>query len=134
MMMMNDQVDGISMGSPLGSLMANVFVGSLEQQLFHETDLPFCYFRYVDNTFACFSSRNAALQFFHCPNSLYPSLSFTMEEENNNMLPFPDVLVERDCFTFTTSVYRKPTFTGLYMSEDSFAHTSQKINLVKCLT
>ena len=49
------QVDGISIGSPLGTLIANVFVGSLEQQLFYKVDKLFCYFRYVDDNFACFS-------------------------------------------------------------------------------
>ena len=124
------QIDRISMGSPLSPLIANVFVGSLEQQLF---PLQFCYFHYVD-TFACFSSHSEALKFFHCFNSLYSLLSFTMEEENNNMLPFPDGLVERNYSFFTTSVYTKPTFTGLFMSWDSSAHTSRNINLVRCLT
>ena len=31
-------------------------------------------------------------------------------------------------------VYRKPTFIGLYISWDSFAPKSRKINFVKCLT
>ena len=47
-----------------------------------------------------------------------------MDEENDNMLPFLDVLVERDGSFITTSVYRKPTFKGLYMSWDSFYRRS----------
>ena len=38
-----------------------------------------------------------------------------MEEQMNNMLPFLDVLVEKGPFPFITRVYRKPTFTGLYI-------------------
>ena len=57
-----------------------------------------------------------------------------MEEENNNKLPFLDVLVERCDFSFLTYVYRKPTFTGLYLSWDSFAPRSRKLNLIKCFS
>ena len=56
-----------------------------------------------------------------------------MEEENNNKLPFLDVLVERCDSSFLTSVYRKPTFTGLYLSWHSFAPRSRKLNLIRCL-
>ena len=54
-------------------------------------------------------------------NNLHPSLQFTMEEENNNMLRLLDVLVKKTPTLFITSIYRKDTFTGLYVSWDSFA-------------
>ena len=57
-----------------------------------------------------------------------------MEEEKSNKLPFLDVLVERCEFSFHISVYRKPTFTGLYLSWDSFTPRSRKLNLIKCLS
>ena len=34
---------------------------------------------------------------------------------------------------FMTSVYRKPTFTGLYTRFDSFSARKQKLSLIKCL-
>ena len=70
---------------------------------------------------------------FQCLNDLYPSLNFTMDEEKDNKLPFLDVLVEHS-FAFITSIYRKPTFTGLYLSWDAFAPKSRKVNLIQCLT
>ena len=45
-----------------------------------------------------------------------------------------DVLVKRCDFSFLTSVYRKPTFTGLYLIWHSFAPTSRKLNLIRCLS
>ena len=57
-----------------------------------------------------------------------------MEEENGNKLQFLDVLVERNEPVFLTSIYRKPTFTGLYLSWDTFAPKSTKLNLIKCLS
>lgn len=47
------------------------------------------------------------------------------------MLPFLDVLLERT--TFLASVNRKPIFTGLHLSWDSFVPKFRKINLVKTL-
>ena len=37
-------------------------------------------------------------------------------------------------FAFVTSIYRKPKFTGLYLSWDAFAPKSRKVNLIKYLT
>ena len=95
------------MGYPLGPILANIFVGFHERLLFEKFPKPFIYLRYVDDTFVSLSSRNDALLFFNKLNNLHSSLSFTMEEENNNKLPFLDVLVERSDFSFLTSVYKK---------------------------
>ena len=45
-----------------------------------------------------------------------------------------DELVEKCDSSFLTSVYRKPAFTGLYLSCDSFAPRSRKLNLIRCLS
>ena len=128
------QVVSISMGSPLGSILANIFVGFYEKLLFDRFPKPYIYLHYVDDTFACFNSRNEALSFFLCLNDLHPSLTFTMDEEKDNKLPFLDALVERCSFAFITSIYRKPIFTSLYLSWDTFAPKSRKVNLIRCLT
>ena len=57
-----------------------------------------------------------------------------MEEENNGELPFLDVLVERRDSSFLTSVYRKPTFIGLYLSWHYFAPRSRKLKLIRCFS
>ena len=85
------QVDGISMGSPLGPILASIFVGFYKRLLFDRFPKPYIYLCYVNDTFACFSSCNKALLFFHCLNDLHPSLTFTMEEEKDNKLLFLDV-------------------------------------------
>ena len=70
------EVDGISMSSPLGPILTNIFVGFFERLLFDTFPKPYIYLRYVDDTFACFSSRNEALLFFHSLNDLHLSLTF----------------------------------------------------------
>ena len=66
-------------------------------------------------------------------NSFHPRIKFTLEPENNNQLPFLDVLVTRDNNIFHTSVYRKPTFTGLGLNFYSFCPTFYKNNSCKTL-
>ena len=58
------QVDGISMGSPSDRILANIFVEFYEKQLFDSFPQPCIYLHYVDDTMACFSSRNESLSLF----------------------------------------------------------------------
>ena len=44
------------------------------------------------------------------------------------------MLVQRCDFSFLTSIYRKPTFSGLYLDWHSFAPKSRKLNLIRCLS
>ena len=74
------------------------------------------------------------MSFFQRLNNLHPYLTFTMDGQKDNKLPFLVVLVQRRSFAFVTSIYKKPTFTDEYFSWDAFAPKSRKINLSKCLT
>mgnify|MGYP001800622111 CR=1 FL=1 len=44
-----EQFDGVAMGSPLGPLMANTFMCTMEEVLHHQNKLPPFYNRYVDD-------------------------------------------------------------------------------------
>ena len=127
------QIDGVAMGSPLGPILANIFVGYCESRL-EKTHWPLFYNRFVDDTFAIFNDEDESLDFFGLLNNVHPDLRFTVEGEVSDRLPFMDVLVRRDDQAFTRSVYRKPTYTGLLTRWDSFAPPGQKIGLIKSLT
>ena len=127
------QTDGVAMGTPLGPILANIFVGYNEERLFKTSNKPLAYFRYVDDTFALFNNERESRSFLDRLSLLHPSLKFTMEEEKDLMLPFLDVLVERRRRSFITSVYRKPTFSGEYVHWHSFAPTKRKMNIISCL-
>ncbi|XP_076067668.1 uncharacterized protein LOC143040459 [Oratosquilla oratoria] len=45
------QKDGVSMGSPLGVLFANFFMGSVEKEAFSRIQQPMTYGRYIDDIF-----------------------------------------------------------------------------------
>ena len=101
------QIDGVAMGSPLGSALANIFVGFYESKLFDKISKPKIYYRYVDDTFALFQDEVDSETFLTNLNSLHTLLKFTSEKEVNQSLPFFDVLVTKSTNNFTTSVYRK---------------------------
>lgn len=45
-----EQVDGVAVGSPLGPLMANAFLWSIEEKLECENTLPEFHKRYINDT------------------------------------------------------------------------------------
>ena len=50
-------------------------------------------------------------------NNIHANIKFTVETEKDNHLPFLDVLITRtEDELINTTLYRKPTFTGLYMN------------------
>ena len=66
-------------------------------------------------------------------------MSFTIERKKQNRMSFLDAEIIREDKTFTTSVYRKPTFSGVYTYFDSFLPSTYKFGSVytlayKCLS
>ena len=75
------QTDGVAMGSPLGPVLANIFLGYCESLIPDEL-WPSLYRRFVDDTFLLFlGGKDDAVRFLDKLNSLHSSLQFTIEEE-----------------------------------------------------
>ena len=60
-------------------------------------------------------------------------MSFSFEQEKNGKLSFLDVEVSREKGKFVTTVYRKPTFSGVYTHFESFLPTVYKFGMVYTL-
>ena len=73
-----EQREGVAMGSPLGPLLANVFMCHLEKELSEYGLIPSFYKRYVDDTLAIMPRVDAAENFLDVFNGLHPSIHFTM--------------------------------------------------------
>ena len=112
------------MGSPLGPVLANIFVGYCERKI-PADQWPLFYRHFVDDTFSIFSNELDATNFFRLLNEVHPSLTFTMESESGQ-LPVMDVAIRRTDSTIVRSVHRKPTFTGLYTRLDFFATLNKR--------
>ena len=123
------------MGSPLGPVLANIFMCDFEQKWLTNADSrPSIWFRYVDDTFSLFGGETTAASFLHFLNTRHPNIKFTMELEEKQEIPFLDVRIKGNLNNFTTTVHRKTTFTGLYTKWDSFTPRKYKINLISTLT
>ena len=83
-----EHVDGVAMGSPPGSLMANAFMCNIEEHLTNQNKIPTFYKRYVDDTISIMPDVQAASTFLSTLNETHPSISFTMELEESGKLPF----------------------------------------------
>ena len=94
---------------------------------------PLHYRRYVDDSFVVFRSRDHIIPFLEYLNSKHPNIKFTYEIEKDHCLPFLDVNIMFSNGIFSTSVYRKPTFTGLFTNFDSFIPISYKRGLINTL-
>ena len=57
-------------------------------------------------------------------------MKFTSEKEVNGSLPFLDVLISWNKEVFTTRVYHKPTFSGVYSNFHSFTADEYKHGLI----
>jgi len=121
------QIDGVSMGSPLAPTMANIFMINLEKKISNFTGIkPTLYTRYVDDIFLIFKDKSNLEPFFTFMNSLHPNIQFTYEVEKDHVLPFLDALVFVKDNRYFTSQYFKPTDTGLYLTP--FSQCDKKYN------
>ena len=130
------QLDGLSMGGPVSPVAANIFLNHFETTVLTECPTyfkPVFYRRYLDDTFLLFNNADAAQQFFTFINNKHPNISFTFEGEQNGCLNFLDVTVTKINNCFTTSVFRKKTFTGLGLNYFSNIFSQYKVSTIMTL-
>ena len=121
------------MDSPLGPIFANIFLSAHEilwLEKFPPEFRPVIYKRYVDDTFLLFQNINEIEKFKYYLNLQHANIKFTPETEMNNSLSFLDMKIVRENNKFTTSVYHKPTFSGVFTNFESFVPNSYKYALI----
>ena len=122
------QKDGLAMGSVLSGSFATVFMGAQEKRLFSSTPRPKSYRRFIDDIHVVIE-QNDKENFSKALNSLHPSLKFTEDDGDH----FLDVKMHVASGNIDTSVFRKQTFTGLYINYQSHCPKMYKVNLVRSL-
>jgi len=75
-----DQVDGVSMGSPLAPVLANLFMGHNEKDWIenYKGSKILFYRRYTEDTFCVSEREKDAVSFYNYINSQHPNVRCTM--------------------------------------------------------
>ena len=126
------QVDGVSMGSPLGPTFANFFMAEVENRTLAgipSASKPSFYGRYIDDIFTI--CEESVLLLMKDEMTLISGMNFTIERSVENTLPFLNVLVEKRNNVFKTTVYRKPTDNGKCLNAISECPDRYKQSVIK---
>ena len=89
------------------------------------------YKRYADNIFCIFKTSEQEDKFFDFLDTRHKNIKSTIEKEQDQKLPFLDVLITKTSKKRITTNYKNSTDTGLLTNYLSFIPTRYKLGLVK---
>ncbi|KAJ8911015.1 hypothetical protein NQ315_003577 [Exocentrus adspersus] len=126
----------MAMGSSLSPIMSNIFMEHFEETYVKiYINKPKIWWRYVDDVFSIWPhGQDNLTDFLNFLNNIEPTIKFTLELEENNKLPFLDVMISKNTeinSNFQTNVYRKKTNTNRYLNFNSNHHLSIKKGVIK---
>ena len=130
------QIDGVTMGSPLGPTLANFFLAHYEKKFMSENleSKPLLYLRYVDDIFCVFKDKENIQKFLNFLNNIHPNLKFTFEV-GEEFLPFLDTKIELPNNineNINCKIYRKPTNTDVIINYNAFCPSKWKTGVMLC--
>ena len=120
------QVDGLAMGSPPASHLANGWMSKFDQTIKGGSKM---YTRYMDDILCDVKSDQIGDK-LQSINSIHPALKFTVEREHNKAIPFLDLKIINDQGRLSSTWYYKPTDTGLIMNYHALAPKRYKRSVV----
>ena len=86
------------------------------EEVFKKTTASFKIFWYVNDLFLAFDNSEDIEDTFNAFNSIHNKIQFTREPEVKSQLALLDVHITKTREGVETKVFRKPTFTGLYIN------------------
>lgn len=125
---------GMAMGNPLSPVLSNLYMEFFERDILNSI-LPsnVVWYRYIDDIICIWPNNIDLNNFLSGLNSLVPSIKFTVEVEQNDSLPFLDVLIHRCDRSFKFDVYRKPTNVLSYVHFYSSHHNKVKHSVLSSM-
>ena len=114
-------IHGVTMGSPISPLIANLFMEEFEVKALSIAPNPPClWLRFVDDTLVIHKAEHST-QLLHHINSQDTNIQCTVEQQGTDgSIPFLDTKVTPGPNnTIHAAVYRKPTNTDQYLHWDS---------------
>ena len=110
------------MDSPLGPVLANIFMVKLERNIISTLSNDILLWkRYVDDTF-CFIKLTSINKVLGTLNSYQTNIKFTIEIETENETSFLDVLLIRNNSLISNKLYRKNTNTDICIKYGNHLH------------
>ena len=107
---------GVAMAPPLRPVLAGIFMVALETKIIPTVmDSISHWRRFVDDTFV-FVKKGCVEHVLTRLNSFHKNIQFAYELENENKLPFVDILLIRRGTKIETTVYRKSTNNDIYLN------------------
>ena len=129
------QLKGAVMGSPISPIVANLYKESFEGEAIRSAPHPpYLWKGFVDDTFTIIES-SYKKEFPEHINSIDKHTPFTAEDQRSDgAMPFLDILITPgEDGSLSTSVFRKPTHTDLYLQWDSHHTLTSKYSVIGTL-
>jgi len=134
-----NQTKETAMGTKVAPTYANLVMGYLERNLFHQIKITYdehfvsifktFWKRYLDDCFLFWiKSINEIHSFHSILNNLHPDIKFTIDISNCK-LPFLDILVIKKQTHIITDIYYKSTDSRQYLSFKSCHNKHTQINI-----
>jgi len=127
------QLHGLSMGSPISPLVADIFMNYLETKIFDSNNDNLKYikywYRYVDDILCLWTGTIDQLnEFLTFINNIHKNIKFTLEVDSNHSINFLDLKITIENNRHVFGIFRKPTFTDSIIPAKSRHHISQKMS------
>ena len=127
------QIKGLPMGNCLSPVLSNLYKEYFKKEwLPSMVDFDFEWYRYVDDIFAILPDNLNIQDFLAQLNSLSTSINFKVEFENNQFLPFLDVLIAHSNNLPSFAIHRKPSHSNKYIHAFS-NHSDTKLGTISSL-
>ena len=122
------QTDGVAMGGPASSVIAEIYMQAHESTALTTTsNPPKVWERFIDDVFLIIK-KSSLEGFSNHVNGLHDQIKFTIEMETNSRILFLDTLIKRnDNGSISILVYRKSTHTDQYLN----FHSNHQVSAVK---
>ena len=127
-----EQKDGVSIGSPLGPVLANIIMTDLEKNVikkFVDNGTIKFYGRYVDDTLLVIKPKDIG-RIHQALNKFDKNLRFTVDRFDHVIPHFLDLELQDDSIALCT----KPTNTGLYVNYNSNFPWAFRLLWIKSVT
>ena len=127
------QKDGLPMGSPISSIISEIFLQSLENIHISTLKMKYgiiYYGRYVDDILVIYDDdSDQSSEILNSFNNIHSKLHFTLEKEINNSINFLDLKITKTNNKYISfDIFRKPTTSKVSINKNSIHPYNQKIS------